>query len=90
MPDVAGPLASKTGTGDRLQPSAEHDNALGKRQRPSELELRCSNVDVGYTNVVDAPISFGWGLAALVAGMLAVMVIPLLGLTSGSRRGARP
>jgi hypothetical protein len=40
-------------------------------------------------NVWDAPSTSGWGLAALVAGMLVVMVIALR-LTSGSRRGARP
>ena len=40
-------------------------------------------------NVWNAPSTSGWGLAALVAGMLVVMVIAL-GLTSGSRRGARP
>ena len=39
-------------------------------------------------NIWDAPSTSGWGLAALVAGMLAVMLIAL-GLTSGSRRGAR-
>ena len=40
-------------------------------------------------NVWDAPSTSGWGLAALVAGMLVVMVVAL-GLTSGSRRAARP
>ena len=40
-------------------------------------------------NIWDAPSTSGWGLAALVAGMLVVMVIAL-GLTSGSRRDARP
>ena len=40
-------------------------------------------------NVWDAPSTSGWGLAALVAGMFVVMVIAL-GLTSGSKRGARP
>ena len=40
-------------------------------------------------NVWDAPSTSGWGLAALVAGMLAVMVVAL-GLTSGSRPAARP
>ncbi|HIN06866.1 MAG TPA: hypothetical protein EYM65_11645, partial [Dehalococcoidia bacterium] len=40
-------------------------------------------------NVVAAPSTSGWGLAALVAGMLVVMVVALR-LTSGSRRGARP
>jgi len=39
-------------------------------------------------NIWDAPSTSGWGLAALVAGMLVVMVIAL-GLTSGSRRSAR-
>ena len=37
----------------------------------------------------DAPSTSGWGLAALVAGMLVVLVVAL-GLTSGSRGGARP
>ena len=41
------------------------------------------------TNIWDAPSTSGWGLAALVAGMLVVMVIGL-GRTSGSRRAARP
>ncbi len=41
------------------------------------------------TNIWDAPSTSDWGLAALVAGMLVVMVIAL-GLTSGSRRAARP
>ena len=41
------------------------------------------------TNIWDAPSTTGWGLAALIAGMLVVMVIAL-GLTSGSRRPARP
>ena len=40
-------------------------------------------------NIRDAPSTSGWGLAALVAGMLVVMVIAL-GLTSGSRRAAKP
>ena len=40
-------------------------------------------------NIWDAPSTSGWGLAALVAGMLVVMVIAL-GLTSGNRRAARP
>jgi hypothetical protein len=40
-------------------------------------------------NVWDAPSTSGWGLAALVAGMLVVLVIAL-GLTSGTRRAARP
>ena len=40
-------------------------------------------------NIWDAPSTSGWGLAALVAGMLVVMVIAL-GLTSGTRRAARP
>ena len=40
-------------------------------------------------NIWDAPSTSGWGLAALVAGMLVVMVIAL-GLTSGSRRAAKP
>ena len=40
-------------------------------------------------NIWDAPSTSGWGLAALVAGMLVVMVIAL-GLTSGSRPAARP
>ena len=40
-------------------------------------------------NIWDAPVTSGWGLAALVAGMLAVMVIALR-LTSASRRAARP
>ena len=39
--------------------------------------------------VWDAPSTSGWGLAALVAGMLVVMVIALR-LTSGSRGAARP
>jgi hypothetical protein len=41
------------------------------------------------TNIWDAPATSGWGLAALVAGMLVVMVIAL-GPTSGHRRAARP
>ncbi len=40
-------------------------------------------------NIWDAPSTSGWRLAALVAGMLVVMVI-VLGLTSGSRRAASP
>ena len=40
-------------------------------------------------NIWDAPSTSGWGLAALVAGMLVVLVIAL-GLTSGSRPAARP
>ena len=40
-------------------------------------------------NVWDAPSTSGWGLAALVAGMLVVMVLALR-LTTGSRRAARP
>ena len=40
-------------------------------------------------NVWDAPSTSGWGLAALVAGMLVVLVVAL-GLTSGSRPAARP
>ena len=40
-------------------------------------------------DIWDAPSTSGWGLAALVAGMLVVMVVALR-LTSGSRRGARP
>ncbi len=40
-------------------------------------------------DVWDAPSTTGWGLAALVAGMLVVMVVAL-GLTSGSRPAARP
>ena len=40
-------------------------------------------------NIWDAPATSGRGLAALVAGMLVVMVVAL-GLTSGSRRAARP
>jgi hypothetical protein len=40
-------------------------------------------------NIWNAPSTSGWGLAALVAGMLVVMVIALR-LTSGSRRAARP
>ena len=39
-------------------------------------------------NIWDAPSTSGWGLAALVAGMLVVMVVAL-GLTSGSRGTAR-
>ena len=39
--------------------------------------------------VTSAPGMSGWGLAALIAGMLVVMVVAL-GLTSGSRRAARP
>jgi hypothetical protein len=39
--------------------------------------------------VMSAPGISGWGLAALIAGMLVVMVIAL-GLTSGSRPAARP
>ena len=39
-------------------------------------------------NIWDAPATSGRGLAALVAGMLVVMVVALR-LTSGSRRGAR-
>ena len=40
-------------------------------------------------NIWNAPSTSGWGLAALVAGMLVVMVIAL-GLTWGSRRAAKP
>jgi hypothetical protein len=40
-------------------------------------------------NLWDAPSTSSWGLAALVAGMLVVLVIALR-LTSGSRRGVRP
>ena len=40
-------------------------------------------------NIWYAPSTSSWGLAALVAGMLVVMVIALR-LTSGSRRAARP
>jgi len=40
-------------------------------------------------NIWNAPSVSNWGLAALVAGMLVVMVIGLR-LTSGSRRGASP
>jgi len=40
-------------------------------------------------NIWDAPSTSGWGLAALVAGMLVVMVIALR-LTSGRRRAASP
>ena len=40
-------------------------------------------------NIWDAPSTSGWGLAALVLGMLVVMVVAL-GLTSGSRPAARP
>ena len=40
-------------------------------------------------NVWDAPSTSGWGLAALVAGMLVVLVIALR-LTTGSRGAARP
>jgi hypothetical protein len=40
-------------------------------------------------NIWDAPSTSGWGLAALVAGMLVVLVIALR-LTSGSRRATRP
>ena len=40
-------------------------------------------------NIWNAPATSGRGLAALVAGMLVVMVISLR-LTSGSRRAARP
>ena len=39
-------------------------------------------------NLWDAPSTSSWGLAALVAGMLVVLVIALR-LTSGSRRTAR-
>ena len=40
-------------------------------------------------NIWNAPSTSGWGLAALVAGMLVVLVVALR-LTSGSRRAARP
>ncbi len=40
-------------------------------------------------NIWNAPSTSGWGLAALVAGMLVVLVIAL-GLTSSSRPAARP
>ena len=40
-------------------------------------------------NIWNAPSTSDWGLAALVAGMLMVMVIALR-LTPGSRRAARP
>ena len=40
-------------------------------------------------NVVNAPATSGWGLAALVASMLVVMVM-VLRRTSGVRRAARP
>ena len=40
-------------------------------------------------NIWDAPSTSGWGLAALVAGMLVVMVIALR-LSSGVRRAAKP
>ena len=40
-------------------------------------------------NIWNAPVTSGWGLAALVLGMLVVMVLALR-LTSGSRRGASP
>jgi len=40
-------------------------------------------------NIWDAPSTSGWGLVALVAGMLVVLVIALR-LTSGVRRAARP
>ena len=40
-------------------------------------------------NIWDAPSTSGWGLAALVLGMLVVMVVALR-FTSGSRRAARP
>ena len=39
-------------------------------------------------NIWNAPSTSGWGLAALVAGMLVVLVVAL-GLTSGSRQAAR-
>ncbi len=48
-----------------------------------------SSVTTKLTDVWDAPATSGWGLAALVAGMLVVMVVAL-GLTSGVRRAARP
>ena len=47
------------------------------------------SVTTKLTNIWDAPSTSGWGLAALVSGMLVVMVIALR-LTSGSRRAARP
>ena len=40
-------------------------------------------------NIWNAPSTSGWGLAALVAGMLVVMVLALR-LTTGSRGAARP
>ena len=40
-------------------------------------------------NIWDAPSTSGWGLAALIAGMLVVLVIALR-LTSGSSPAARP
>jgi hypothetical protein len=46
-------------------------------------------VITNLTNIWDAPSTSGWGLAALVAGMLVVMVVALR-LTSGSRPAARP
>ena len=44
-----------------------------------------SNSATPIPNVCDAPSTSGWGLAALVAGMLVVMVVAL-GLTSGGGR----
>ncbi|MDP6063900.1 MAG: hypothetical protein QGI49_03820 [SAR202 cluster bacterium] len=40
-------------------------------------------------NIWDAPTTSDWGLAALVAGMLVVMVV-MLELTTGHRPTARP
>jgi len=60
-------------------------NAVGT----SESSEPSSSVLTHLTNIWDAPATSGWGLAALVAGMLVVLVIAL-GLTSGSRRTARP
>ena len=68
---------------DDRQPLADLNHAVMQ-----SLDNRLNLTEVRL-NVVDAPSMSGCGLAALVAGMLVVMVIAL-GLTSGSKPAARP
>jgi alpha-tubulin suppressor-like RCC1 family protein len=53
------------------------------------VALKSGGTPTPIPNVWDAPSTTGWGLAALVAGMLVVLVLALR-LTLGSRPAARP
>ena len=70
-------------------PNEVHTVISADHGRPTDIPVVTAADQTGTSAEDTTPSTSGWGLAALVAGMLVVLVVAL-GLTSGSRPAARP